>query len=441
MKKLYVILAMIFLVLYPLRAQDFEAGNKIIVQVKPVVLDKGAGVLRYQYVISSSSESKQNVWNFMIIFGFSRDSILRVFSVPNWLEPGIPLDGPPYWVSWSAPDGYDVLPGRSQSGFTFETRFLPGITDYYAEGYHELPNFPEGMAPDSIPGYTDLTPYGPGIVGRTVGPVMAPDPFDPIGFLDMLLSYTAQSDTLGWIADQTTTDKYTGYLSSAKTSLQNNNVSAARTTLRQVLQDVNVDSSSTLTSEAYALLRYNTEYLLSKLPAPPTITGLKPAMTLAGSGAFTLTVSGTNFEEGSTVNWNGSGRTTTFVADTVLRASILASDVAVVDSPQVTVKNGDGSESNGLRFYVISALAWIDTLISYKHRAYDKGWITNQGTANSLDQKLENARRQLEQGNSKAAKNILAAFVNEVEAQKGKHLSSEAYALLRFNAEYLISQL
>jgi hypothetical protein len=121
--------------------------------------------------------------------------------------------------------------------------------------------------------------------------------------------------------------------------------------------------------------------------------------------------------------------------------SILASNVAVVGSPQVTVKNADGSESNVLRFYVISAVAWIDTLISYKHRAYDMGWITDQGIANSLDQKLENARRQLEQGNKKAAKNILEAFVNEVEAQKGKHLSSEAYALLKFNAEYLISKL
>ncbi|MEW6702338.1 MAG: hypothetical protein AB1298_06425, partial [Bacteroidota bacterium] len=33
-----------------------------------------------------------------------------------------------------------------------------------------------------------------------------------------------------------------------------------------VLRDVDVDSSSAITSEAYALLRYNSEYLLSKLP-------------------------------------------------------------------------------------------------------------------------------------------------------------------------------
>jgi hypothetical protein len=87
------------------------------------------------------------------------------------------------------------------------------------------------------------------------------------------------------------------------------------------------------------------------------------------------------------------------------------------------------------------ATNFVDTLISYKHQALALGWITNQGIANSFDQKLENAHKQLERGNNKAAKNMLEAFLNEVEAQKDKHLTSEAYALLKFNAEYLISEL
>jgi hypothetical protein len=90
---------------------------------------------------------------------------------------------------------------------------------------------------------------------------------------------------------------------------------------------------------------------------------------------------------------------------------------------------------------MFSPLAAIDTLISYKHQALTLSWITNQGIANSLDQKLDNARKQLQRGNNKAAKNMLEAFLNEVEAQKDKHLTSEAYALLKFNAEYLISKL
>jgi len=93
--------------------------------------------------------------------------------------------------------------------------------------------------------------------------------------------------------------------------------------------------------------------------------------------------------------------------------------------------------------YPFTALSFLDTITSYKHQSADLGWIINKGIINSLDQKLENARKLLVQGNNKAAKNTLEAFVNEVEAlnKKGKQLTSEAYALLKFNAEYLISKL
>ena len=87
------------------------------------------------------------------------------------------------------------------------------------------------------------------------------------------------------------------------------------------------------------------------------------------------------------------------------------------------------------------ALDFLDTIISYKHQSFDLGWIDNQGVVNSLDAKLDNAKKQLERDNKTAAINQLEAFVNEVEAQKDKHLSNEAYALLKFNAEYLIKKL
>jgi hypothetical protein len=111
-------------------------------------------------------------------------------------------------------------------------------------------------------------------VGFTIGPVKLPTPFVPIDFLDTLSTFTTQSRSLGWITSQTVADKYLAYFSTAKTQLQQHNTAGARTTLQSVLHDVNVDSSSTLTSEAYALLRYNTEYLLSQLPAELTIDDL-----------------------------------------------------------------------------------------------------------------------------------------------------------------------
>jgi|SRR3989338_3868527 len=87
------------------------------------------------------------------------------------------------------------------------------------------------------------------------------------------------------------------------------------------------------------------------------------------------------------------------------------------------------------------ATSFIDYIISMKHEAFSLGWITNQGVEQSLDAKLDNAKKKLEQGNTNAAKNVLEAFINEVEAQKDKHLTSEAYGLLKYNVEYLIGQL
>jgi len=70
---------------------------------------------------------------------------------------------------------------------------------------------------------------------------------------------------LGWIKDQATANKYIGYFASAKTSLQQNNIDSARIKLQQVVNDVNIDSTSNITIEAYALLKYNTEYLRDHL--------------------------------------------------------------------------------------------------------------------------------------------------------------------------------
>jgi hypothetical protein len=74
-----------------------------------------------------------------------------------------------------------------------------------------------------------------------------------------------QNRAKGWIKDQAISDKYIGYFNSVKNKLQKNNIGSARTTLQQILQEVNIDSTANLTSESYALLRYNTEYLLEKL--------------------------------------------------------------------------------------------------------------------------------------------------------------------------------
>jgi len=119
-------------------------------------------------------------------------------------------------------------------------------------------------------------------------------------------------------------------------------------------------------------------------------------------------------------------------------------------------------------------LDFLGTLISYTQQAFDLGWIDDQDIVNDLDEKLGDAKQQLEQGETKEAIEILQDFIEEVEEEAGveeededeeddddddeeedddededeeeeeddeKHLTSEAYALLKYNAEFLIGKL
>ena len=88
----------------------------------------------------------------------------------------------------------------------------------------------------------------------------------------------------------------------------------------------------------------------------------------------------------------------------------------------------------------VAPVTLIDQLIQLVKTSTELGWINVNGISISLwFAKLEKAKaRVLANDNLGAIKN-LTAFVNEVDAQKDKHLSQEAWGVLKFNAEYIIS--
>jgi len=90
----------------------------------------------------------------------------------------------------------------------------------------------------------------------------------------------------------------------------------------------------------------------------PAIAGLNPASAAEGSGAFTLTVNGSNFVSGSVVRWNGANRTTTFMSATQLQAAITAADTAAAGTANVTVFNPTpGGGTSGIATFSITATA------------------------------------------------------------------------------------
>ncbi|HFJ9404216.1 TPA: carbohydrate-binding protein [Bacillus paranthracis] len=80
-------------------------------------------------------------------------------------------------------------------------------------------------------------------------------------------------------------------------------------------------------------------------------------------------------------------------------------------------------ESKTVHFQTVAS---IDSLKALVTRFADTKWIDNAGIANSLQAKLAN--------------NNLNSFVNEVKAQSGKHISSEAATYLLRDAQYVLSQ-
>ena len=91
-------------------------------------------------------------------------------------------------------------------------------------------------------------------------------------------------------------------------------------------------------------------------PPRPTITTFSPNSVVAGSGAFTLTINGTNFVPSSMVSFGGAAPTTTFVNSTQLAAAIPASSIASTGTVAVTVTNPGGGTSNPMNFTIISGI-------------------------------------------------------------------------------------
>jgi hypothetical protein len=71
----------------------------------------------------------------------------------------------------------------------------------------------------------------------------------------------------------------------------------------------------------------------------PAISQLAPNSATSGGAAFVLTVNGSNFASNSTINWNSTAQTSTFVTASQLTATIPASAIAAPGAVPVTVTN------------------------------------------------------------------------------------------------------
>jgi hypothetical protein len=266
--------------------------NRIDLSITVSILHGSQGRLKYIYDVYNKPSSQQNLWRFWI--GMQNvPTIFGVTNVPNWYRGSVAKDKDTTWVMWAGDSAFTIAPGSRTDRFQFESADPPSIVMYYAEGWTPIPDVDEGQLDTlgRIPGYNDLTPYGGGIVGKTVGPVPIPVTLQANDFLDTLISYKHQCVTLGWLtngpehekdedddkADEGIVERLDHKLDEAKAALVKTDSVKAKQELELFAKEVeqlyhkNKEEGKrrgvpALTSEGYALLKYNAEYLIDKLP-------------------------------------------------------------------------------------------------------------------------------------------------------------------------------
>ncbi|MCX6291107.1 MAG: hypothetical protein NT126_05020 [Bacteroidetes bacterium] len=81
----------------------------------------------------------------------------------------------------------------------------------------------------------------------------------------------------------------------------------------------------------------------------PILNSILPASTASGSSSFAMTLTGSNFNSGSIVKWNGSSLATSYVSATQLTATVPSANVISAGTTSVTVFNpapGGGTSSS-----------------------------------------------------------------------------------------------
>lgn len=113
--------------------------------------------------------------------------------------------------------------------------------------------------------------------------------------------------------------------------------------------------------------------------AKPVIFNLTPSSAIAGTGAFSLGVTGENFTPSSVVRWNGSNRITTYVSPTQLTVSIPATDLQLPGDFPITVANG--LSISNTQIFEVDPAGEPTLVLSSNSLA---GFATTSGTASSF---------------------------------------------------------
>ena len=263
--------------------------------------------LYFSYVIENKKSSLQKVETFAVTRG--TESISCVSGRAEW---GFDVWAKQPLLSWGDDFLYNLLPQGERDIFRISSAALPKIEPFYIQGYNTSGSLSD-IFTKSFHGYT-------------LGPADPPSPFVLLNFLDTLASYKHQCVALGWLRDDKSREheceemmkggnwyrkEEVGKIGSweadeswdfdhdwsngivgvldkrlekTKQALTRGDSVGARRDLQIFVMEVELvnrlgekeetrsqkpeirGQKPVMTSEAYALLKYNAEYLIDRLP-------------------------------------------------------------------------------------------------------------------------------------------------------------------------------
>ncbi len=259
-----------------IRCREFLPMNRLTATVKCEVRREQNDSLVYNYTWSNHATSKQMIQRIWFE-GINPDA--EQYGPRGWVHAKVsPIRGR-YWVLSDWYKLHMIKPGRTQSGFGLRDTQIPTIIKYYVQGHAPSPTT-EPDEPDLTPEDSRRDLMNNAVVGYTIGPMDPAIVLTPPAFLDTLISYTRQAFALGWIKNRDIVQDLNAELNDAKRQLRCNNRRAAKDILRDFVDEVEdlfeeedqrsdpedvSQGDRQITSEAYALLKFNAEYLISKL--------------------------------------------------------------------------------------------------------------------------------------------------------------------------------
>ena len=259
-----------------------------------------------------------------------------------------PIAGATGYRLYRAPNAQNANPGTGQEALNVDgltgtsytdTKVTPGTTYYYeVTARNQGATVSAGTAESARSAEVNAVPLPPPAISS-----LSPSS-SGVGAYGQVLTVNGSGFASGATVGFGGTQVGATYVSSSQltVTVPNSVIAAAGTSSVTVTDPLPGANASNVSNAATFTVR------------SPVITSLSPTAATHGGPAFTLTVNGSSFVNGSTVQFNGTNYGTTFVSSTQLTAAIPASAITTHGTVNVAVVNpgSSGTTSNTQTFSV-----------------------------------------------------------------------------------------